>query len=134
MDADSDLVGTDFEESLIAACRTAVGDSLRSITYFTRGSFSQVYLRSDLDSDADLAGFVEHETDGFQAKRAYRGSELGDYQYTIRAFENGYLTRVTVGDHGVFVTTDGLTMRRSEDVAATLASVLEEHEAAEVSA
>lgn len=128
MDADPDIVGTEFEESLEAACRTAVGDSLRSITYFTPESFTQVYLRADLDSDADLAGFVEHETDGFRAKRAYRDSELGDYDFTIRSFENGYLTRVTVGGHGVFVTTDGLTMRRSEDVATALQEVLSERE------
>ncbi|RDI70876.1 DUF7522 family protein [Halopelagius longus] len=130
MDADPDLVGTEFEESLEAACRTAVGDSLRSITYFTPEQFTQVYLRSDLDSDADLAGFVEHETDGFRAKRAYRGSELGDYEFSIRAFENGYLTRVTAGGHGVFVTTDGLTMRRSEEVATALQEVLTEREVA----
>ncbi|SFG03380.1 hypothetical protein SAMN04488063_1204 [Halopelagius inordinatus] len=128
MEADPDIVGNEFAESLEAACRTTVGDSLRSITYFTPESFAQVYLRSDLDSDADLAGFVEHETDGFRAKRAYRGSELGDYAFTIRAFENGYLTRVTVDGHGVFVTTDGLTMRRSEDVASALQTVLSERE------
>ncbi|SFR44992.1 DUF7522 family protein [Halogeometricum limi] len=125
MDADPDLVDSEFSESIRAACRTAVGDSLRSITYFTPSAFQQVYLRSDLDSDADLAGFVEHETDGFHATRAYRGSELGDYQFTIRAFENGYMTRITHGDHGVFVTTDGLTMRRSEDVASALGELLE---------
>lgn len=128
MEADPDIVGSEFAEALEAACRTAVGDSLRSITYFTSEAFTQLYLRSDLDSDADLAGFVEHETDGFRAKRAYRGSELGDHDFTIRSFENGYLTRVTVDGHGVFVTTDGLTMRRSEDVAAALQEVLSERE------
>ena len=124
MDADPDLVPSDLSESIRAACRTAVGDNLRSITYFTQSSFQQIYLRSDLDSDADLAGFVEHETDDFRAKRAYRGSELGDYQYTIRAFENGYMTLVTVGGHGVFVTTDGLTQRTSEEVASALQEIL----------
>lgn len=130
MDAEPELVGTEFAESLEAACRTAVGDSLRSITYFTAESFAQVYLRADLASDADLAGFVEHETDGFRAKRAYRGSELGNYEFTIRAFENGYLTRVTADGHGVFVTTDGLTMRRSEEVASALQEVLSKREVA----
>jgi hypothetical protein len=69
---------------------------------------------------------VELESDGFRARTAYRGSELGNYDYTIRSFENGYLTRVTVGERGVFVTTDGLTLRRSEDVASALRSVLAE--------
>ncbi|MDS0298429.1 hypothetical protein NDI76_06720 [Halogeometricum sp. S1BR25-6] len=126
MEADPDLVGSDLTESIRAACRTAVGDNLRSITYFTRSAFQQVYLRSDLDSDADLAGFVEHETDDFRATRAYRGSELGDYKYTIRAFENGYMTVVTRGEHGVFVTTDGITERTSEEVASALREILVE--------
>ena len=111
----------------MSACRTAVGDTVRSITYFTSNGFEQVYLRSDLETDADLTGFVELESDGFRANRAYRDSELGEYRYTIRTFENGYLTRVTVGEEGAFVTTDGLTMRRSEDVAEALRGVFEEH-------
>lgn len=122
----SDAVSVDEElaEQLESACRTAVGDSLRSITYFTPDGYHQIYLRSDLDSDADLAGFVDHESIGFRAKTAYRGSELGDYRYTVRAFENGYLTRVTVGHHGVFITTDGLTIRGSEEVAEAISRVL----------
>jgi hypothetical protein len=126
MDEQEDLVDAELAEQLTAACRTAVGDSLRSVTYYTPTAFEQVYLRSDLESDADLVGFVELESDGFRANTAYRGSELGDYDYTIRSFENGYLTRVTVGERGVFVTTDGLTLRRSEDVASALRSVLAE--------
>lgn len=124
MASDAALVDARFADRLERACRTAVGDTLRSITYFTRDGYRQVYLRSDLESEADLAGFVDLESDGFRANTAYRGSELGEYRYTVRAFENGYLTRVTVGDHGVFVTTDGLTIRRSEDVAETLSRLL----------
>jgi hypothetical protein len=126
MDERDGLVGDTLAEQLTAACRTAVGDSLRSVTVFTPEAFEQLYLRSDLASDADLAGFVEHESDGFRATTAYRGSELGDYDYTVRAFENGFLTRLTVGDRGVFVTTDGLTIRRSEEVAEAVRSVLAE--------
>ncbi|MFC5367393.1 DUF7522 family protein [Salinirubrum litoreum] len=126
MDEQDGLVDDALAEQLRAACRTAVGDSLRSVTYFTPTAFEQLYLRADLQSDADLAGFVEHESDGFHATTAYRGSELGDYGYTVRAFENGFLTRLTVGDSGVFVTTDGLTIRRSEEVAEAIRSVLAE--------
>jgi hypothetical protein len=126
MEAVVELVDPDLREELVSACRTAVGDTVRSITYFTPNGFEQVYLRSDLETDADLTGFVELESDGFRANTAYRDSELGDYRYTIRAFENGYLTRVTAGKEGAFVTTDGLTMRRSEDVAAALRGVFEE--------
>lgn len=125
MRSDAASLDEGFADRIKSACRTAVGDTLRSITYFTRDGYRQLYLRSDLDSDADLAGFVDLESDGFRANTAYRGSELGEYRYTVRAFDNGYLTRVTVGDHGVFVTTDGLTIRRSEEVAEALASLLD---------
>ncbi|AFK18705.1 hypothetical protein E6P09_07980 [Haloferax mediterranei ATCC 33500] len=125
MELESQLLPESRAESFVRACRTTAGDDLRSVTYFTHDRCEQVYLRSDLEADADLAGFVEHETDGFQARTAYRGSELGDYQYTIRAFEHGYLTRVTVANKGVFVTTDGLTLRRSKELASALSELLD---------
>ncbi|MFB6109008.1 MAG: hypothetical protein ABEJ82_09270 [Haloplanus sp.] len=120
----ADVVEASLEDRLVSVCRTAMGDSLRSITYFTPETYEQVYLRTDLTADADLAGSVEHEADGFHTQAAYRDSELGDYHYTVRAFENGFLLRVVGDDHGVFVTTDGLTIRRSKDVAAGLRDVL----------
>ena len=129
MDAELDLVSDELAEELVSACRTSVGDNLRSITYFTRDGFEQVYLRSDLESDADLAGFVELESDGFRASAAYRDSELGDYNYTVRAFANGYLTRVTAGGGGVFVTSDSLSLHSAEDVASALRGVLADTDA-----
>ncbi|KAB1191948.1 hypothetical protein GJR96_00230 [Haloferax sp. MBLA0076] len=124
MELESQLVPESRAESIVRTCRTVVGDDLRSVTYFTHDRCEQIYLRSDLEADADLTGFVEHETDGFQARTAYRGSELGNYRYTVRAFEHGYLTRVTVASNGVFVTTDGLTLRRSEELASALSELL----------
>jgi hypothetical protein len=118
------LVDPSLEEQLVSACRTAVGDSLRSIVYFTPDEYEQVYLRSDLESDADLSRWVEHEAAGFRAQLAYDGSELGEYQYTLRVFDNGFVTRVVTGDHGVFITTDGITVRRSKEVTRAIRSVL----------
>ena len=112
-------------EELTSACRTAIGDRLRSITHFTEDDVEQVYLRSDLDADADLVGFAEAERHGFHLQSLYRASELGGYQYTIRTFDRGYLTRVIVGEQGVFVTTGELSMKRFDDVAAAVESVLE---------
>jgi hypothetical protein len=126
MEAENGLLPPEMTDRLVTLCRTAIGDNLRSVTYFTRDDYDQLYLRSDLARDADLATFVGYEWRDFKTTRdAYVDSELGDYRYTVRAFDNGYLTRVTVGDHGVFVTTDGLTIRRSEEVAETLASLLD---------
>ncbi|MFB6102619.1 MAG: hypothetical protein ABEJ73_08650 [Haloplanus sp.] len=119
-----DLVDPSLEEQLVSACRAAVGDSLRSITYFTPDEYEQVYLRSDLEADADIMGWVEHEAAGFRTQTAYEGSELGAYQYTLRVFENGFVTRVIDGDHGVFVTTDGITVLRSKEVTRAIRSIL----------
>lgn len=114
-------------EELVSACRTAVGEELRSITYFTEGVTEQLYLRDDLEADADLVGFAENERLGFRSQSTYRGSELGEYRFTIRVFEGGYLTRVIVDDRGVFVTTDPMSVSRFEELAAAVRGVLTEY-------
>jgi len=121
-----DLLSEEARERLRIIARTAVGDSLRSVTYFTRTDYEQVYLRSDLERDADLSSFIGSEWQSFQLTQdTYGDSELGEYQYTIRAFENGYLLRVTTDREGVFLTTDGLTMTDVESAAAALEETLE---------
>ncbi|RQG93299.1 hypothetical protein EA462_01740 [Natrarchaeobius halalkaliphilus] len=114
-----------FADELISACRTAVGDELRSITYFTDETVDQLYLRSDLEQTADLIGFADHERLGFRSQSAYRNTQLGEYGATIRMFENGYLTRIIRGDHGVWVTADSLSMERFEELTSVLRSLLE---------
>ncbi len=118
----------DTRDELVSACRTATGDSLRSVTYFTPAEFDQIYLRSDLERDADLESFVAIEQHGFEAEAAYRGSEMGTYQFTIRVFEEGYVTRVVDAENeeGVFVTTDALAMNGFEEVATAIRGVLAE--------
>ncbi len=121
------LLTEDAAEQIVATCRTAIGDSLRSVTYFTRDDYEQVYLREDLERDADLSTFIGHEWRGFKTTQtAYEGSELGAYDYTIRVFDNGFLIRVTNDSEGVFVTTDGLTVKDFEEVATALDSFLSE--------
>ena len=123
----SGLLPAETTSQIVATCRTAVGDSIRSITYFTRDDYEQLYLRGDLERDADLSTFIGHEWRGFKtAQAAYEGSELGDYRYTIRVFDNGFLIRVTSDREGVFVTTDGLTIKDFEEVATALRSFLDE--------
>ena len=116
----------DLSEKLLSACRTSIGDELRSLTYFTADEYEQVYLRDDLERDADVEAFVGNERLGFTSQRTYGGSELGTYQFTIRAFEFGYLTRVITGDSGVYVTTDPLSMDRFEELATAVSSVLDD--------
>ncbi|MFC6764638.1 DUF7522 family protein [Natrinema soli] len=116
----------DETEQLLRICRTAIGDELRSVTYFTPNEYQHLYLRDDLERGTDPRSFVENERGGFSSQRTYEWSELGDYRYTMRAFDNGYLVRVIVGTHGAYVTTDSVTMDRFTEVAEAISGVLEE--------
>ncbi|MBZ6495691.1 DUF7522 family protein [Natrinema longum] len=124
---DGETIASELADEIHSVCRTTVGDELRSITYFTEDEVEQLYLRSDLEQTADLIGFAEHERLGFRSQSAYRNTQLGEYQATIRMFENGYLSRVIRGPHGVWVTTDDMSMERFEELTSALASVLDEY-------
>lgn len=119
-----DTIDPDLSEELLSVCRAAVGDELRSVTYFTDDDVDQIYLRSDLDRTADLVGFAELERVGFRADELYRNTQLGEYRATIRMFEHGYLTRVIADGRGVWVTTDSMSLDRFEELASALKSVL----------
>lgn len=121
------LIGEEASEQLVRTCRSAIGDSLRSVTYFTRTEFDQLYLRDDLDRDADLSTFIGTEWRAFQiVQDTYGDSELGAYEYTVRSFENGFLLRVESESEGVFVTTDALTIRQFGELATALERTLAE--------
>ena len=123
----SQLLSDELAERIVTTARTATGDSLRSVTYFTRSDFDQLYLRGDLERDADLNTFVGHEWRGYrETQDAYRSSELGGYKFTVRAFENGYLLRVAAERRGVLITTDGLSMGSYEEIAEALKRMLQE--------
>ena len=115
-DADAD-VPTD---QIVETCRTAIGDELRSVVYFTPDDHEQLYVRENLEPEADTGSFAENERAGFSWRENDSNSELGDYEFTVHGFENGYLVRVIAGDEGVFVTTDELTMRRFRDAAVAI--------------
>lgn len=124
---DSQLLSEEFAENIVTTARTATGDSLRSVTYFTRSDFDQLYLRGDLEQDADLNTFVGHEWRGYRETRnAYDTSELGQYRFTVRAFDNGYLLRVAADRRGVLITTDGLSMQSYEEIAEALTRLLDD--------
>ncbi|AFZ72630.1 DUF7522 family protein [Natronobacterium gregoryi] len=118
-------IDPELADELISVCRTTIGDELRSVTYFTEDTVSQLYLRSDLERTADLVGFAEHERMGFHSQSAYRHTQLGEYEATIRTFENGYLTRIIRGKHGVWVTADGMSIERFEELTTAVKSVLD---------
>ena len=115
----------DLADELVSASRTSIGDELRSMTYFTPEEYEQIYLRSDLETGADVGRFVNQESKGFEAHDAYRNTELGEFVFMVRVFEHGYLTRVVVEDAGVFVTTDELDMKSFNELASAVRQVLE---------
>jgi hypothetical protein len=121
-----DVLSENARSELVRAARTAVGDELRSLTYFTPDDVAQLYLRDDLERSADLLGFAENERLGFRSQSAYDSTELGEYEFTIRAFSDGYLTRVIGDDHGVWVTTDRMRIDRFEELASALTGILED--------
>jgi len=126
------IIDEEFADNIVTTARTATGDSLRSVTYFTRANFEQLYLRGDLEQDADLNDFVGHEWQGYkQTENAYQESELGEYRFTVRAFENGYLLRVTSERAGVLITTDGLSMNSYEEIAEAIERMLDERTSAQ---
>ena len=128
-----------FAEEIATTCRTGVGDTLRSVIHFTPESSELLYLRSDLhggDHEEAMerqAVFVENERLGFDTHETYRRlkqegfvPDIGEYELTIRAFSDGFVSRVIVGNHGVLLISDSLPIADFEDVAVSLRTQLSE--------
>ena len=128
-------------DQLVRACRTAVGDSLRSVVYFTPESEQFLYLRSDLEERGERSRevkrqFVENERMGFTSQETYdrlteEGDarlDIGDYEFTVRVFTEGFISRVIVGEHGVLLTADEMHVDEFEELAVTLRKLLAELE------
>lgn len=123
---DSHLVSAEFADAIVTTAQSEMGEELRSLTYFSRSDFDQLYLRTDLERDADLNTFVGQEWRGYRNLRdSYHGSELGNYRFTLRVFENGYLIRIATDRRGVLVTSDKLGVERCERTADALLEVLD---------
>lgn len=130
----------EFADEIATTCRTGIGDTLRSVIYFTPSESELLYLRNDLyggDKERAMelkAVFVNNERLGFGTHETYNrlreeGAEpdIGDYELTIRAFSDGFISRVIVNDHGVLLTSDSLHIADFEEVAVSLRKMLAEH-------
>lgn len=123
----SNLLPDEVADRLVETCDSVAGRHLRSVTYFTDADYEQLFLREDLARDADLESFTSVEWhESSIIGDAYRTSELGEHHWTIRAFENGYLLRVSEAGHGIFVTTDDLPMTTFERLGERLDDFLAE--------
>ncbi|WP_433624592.1 DUF7522 family protein [Halomicrococcus sp. NG-SE-24] len=133
-------ISDEFADQLVSTCRPAVGDALRSVVYFTPDAFDVLYVRSDLyDGDTEKARsakavFIENERLGFSSSETYNelspeeGMEpdIGEYEFTVRVFSDGFVNRVVVGDHGVLLTTNQLYLNDFEELAVSLRNQLAE--------
>ena len=80
------------------------------------------------------ARFVENERLGFDSREMYNdlatepGSEpdIGEYEFTVWVFSEGFISRVLVGGEGSILTTDSIDMRDFETVAVALRVLLAE--------
>ena len=130
-------VSTEMADQLVSAARTALGDELRSIVYFTPATFDVLYVRQDLyDADEDAreakAQLVNLETVGFAegpVRDALADTEpapIGPYQFTVRFHRDGFVTRVIQGDAGVILTTDSMDVTAFEEAATSIRTLLTE--------
>ncbi|WP_276301273.1 DUF7522 family protein [Halorussus lipolyticus] len=133
-------ISESLSDSLVSTARTALGDTLRTIVYFTPEEFDVLYTRSDLyggdpERTRRVKGrFVDNERLGFGSQETYRElheeadsePDIGEYEFTVRVFSDGFVSRVIVGDHGVLLTTDSMDIQSFEELAVSLRKVLAE--------
>ena len=129
-------ISTDLATALVSAARTGLGDTLRSVVYFTPSSFDVVYLRQELYDSPDAARpakepLVELERVGFaevpvRTATAERegGSNIGPYEFTVRFHEDGFVIRVLQEDAGVVLTADSMDINAFEDAATAVRRLL----------
>jgi hypothetical protein len=133
-------ISESLSDSLVSTARTALGDTLRTVVYFTPDEFDVLYTRSDLyGGDPErirrIKGqFVDNERLGFDSQETYRKlheapdsePDIGEYEFTIRVFSDGFVSRVIVDGRGVLLTTDSMEIQSFEELAISLRKVLEE--------
>ena len=129
-------IDTKFADSVVSAARTSLGDTLRSVVYFTPSGFDVLYVRQDLYSSEDAAReakaqLVDLERVGFaeepvRTTLAHReaGSDIGQYEFTVRFHENGFVVRVIQDDAGVLFTADSMDVSAFEDGISAIRGVL----------
>lgn len=135
MDFQTDI-SDELSDSIVRAARTSLGDTLRSVVYFTPSEFDVLYTRQDLYDSAEGAReaksqLVEFERTGF-AEGPVRtaiastsgGPDIGRYEFTVRFHEEGFVIRILGGDAGVLFTADSMDVNAFEDAASAITRLL----------
>ncbi|NHX36393.1 MULTISPECIES: DUF7522 family protein [Halolamina] len=103
------------------ACRGVVGDRLRSVSVDGPDHSTTLYRRSDLSPGAD-APVHEAMAEGASCQSPV----FADGGRTVCSFENGYVTRIRVGETSVVATSDGIKMDRDTELSAAVRGILHE--------
>lgn len=123
-------------EELVSAARTSLGDTLRTVVYFTPGAYDVLYVRSDLYEgrehayeakaelvDLERVGFAEGPVRSAVARRGRR-SELGEYEFTVRFHEEGFVIRVIQDYCGALLTVDRMDVEAFEEAVTAIQRLL----------
>ncbi|RQG97820.1 DUF7522 family protein [Natrarchaeobius chitinivorans] len=129
-------ISDDGASGLVSAARTSLGDTLRSVVYFTPSAFDVLYLRQNLYESMEAARtakeqLVELERVGFaevpvRTAIGHQGDEtgIGPYEFTVRFHTDGFVVRVLEGDVGTIMTTDSMDLNAFEDAATAVRRLL----------
>lgn len=116
-------------DSIVSAVRTSVGDTLRSVVYFTPSAFDVLYVRQDLYESDEAAReakgqLVELERVGFAERplrtaiaRERERAGIDDYNFTVRFHENGFVVRLIEEDAGILLTADRMDVTAFREAA-----------------
>lgn len=131
-------IDAQFADSVVSAARTSIGDTLRSVVYFTPGAMDVLYVRQDLYESRQRAveakaRLVAFERVGF-AEAPVRTAlsapnvedSIGSYDFTVRVHGEGFVVRVLADDDGVLLTTDDMDVDAFEDAAVAVRRFLNE--------
>jgi len=129
-------IDAQFAERVVTTARTSIGDTLRSVIYFTPDEMDLLYVRSDLYDSRQRAleaksRLVEFERVGFD-EAAVRTAlavpsdpeSIGPYDFTVRVHDDGYVVRVLTDDTGVILTSDEIAVESFEDAAVAITRLL----------
>ena len=128
--------GEEMADSIVSAARTSLGDTLRSVVYFTPSGFDVLYTRQDLYDSVERtteakSQLVEFERTGFAEgpvrtalADAAGAPDIGAYEFTVRVHGDGFVVRVIQGDAGVLFTTDDMDVAAFEDSATVIRRLL----------
>jgi len=124
-------IDAELADGVVSAVRTSLGDSLRSVVFFTADAFDVLYVRQGLHSTREAARraksrLVEFEQAVIDTQHERADEPIGPYEFTVRVHGEGFVVRVLVGERGVLFTTDDMEIEAFDDAASAVRGLLRE--------